>query len=179
MKNRLRGRPLAGDPFAQLVGGGVVLFNVAGGVLNAVVVKPLFGLLAGGARRVLQKQHGFTSLLYRFAVGEFIITRFACVCQSRTVCKKGFPPWRRESFAVYLVVVGCLGGVAGDLGLDELLLDLRQTSTGGDELTDDDVLLQAGQRVDLALDGGLGQDTGGLLEGRSGQEGVGSQSWTW
>ena len=52
------------------------------------------------------------------------------------------------------MVVGCLGGVAGDLGLDELLLDLRQTSTGGDELTDDDVLLQAGQRVDLALDSG-------------------------
>ena len=74
------------------------------------------------------------------------------------------------------MVVGCLGGVAGDLGLDELLLDLRQTSTGGDELTDDDVLLQAGQRVDLALDSGLGQDTGGLLEGRSGQEGVGSQA---
>ena len=74
------------------------------------------------------------------------------------------------------MVVGCLGGVAGDLGLDELLLDLRQTSTGGDELTDDDVLLQAGQRVDLALDSGLGQDTGGLLEGRSGQEGVGSQT---
>ena len=63
---------------------------------------------------------------------------------------------------VYLVVVGCLSGVAGDLGLDELLLDLRQTSTGGDELTDDDVLLQAGQWVDLALDSGLGQDTGGL-----------------
>jgi hypothetical protein len=39
-----------------------------------VVVEPLFGLLAGGARRVLQKQHGVTSLLYRFAVGEFIIT---------------------------------------------------------------------------------------------------------
>ena len=98
------------------------------------------------------------------------------MCQSRTVCKKGFPPWRRESFAVYLVVVSSLSGVAGDLGLDELLLDLRQTSTGGDELTDDDVLLQAGQRVDLALDGGFGQDTGGLLEGCSGQEGVGSQT---
>ena len=66
--------------------------------------------------------------------------------------QKRIPAWRRESFAVYLVVVGCLGGVAGDLGLDELLLDLRQTSAGGDELTDDDVLLQAGQRVDLALD---------------------------
>ena len=65
------------------------------------------------------------------------------------------------------MVVGCLSGVAGDFGLDELFLDLRQTSTGGDELTDDDVLLQAGQRVDLALDSGLGQDTGGLLEGRS------------
>ena len=28
---------------------------------------------------------------------------------------------------------------------------LRQTGTGGDQLTDDDVLLQTGQRIDLAL----------------------------
>ena len=37
--------------------------------------------------------------------------------------------------------------------------------TGGDQLAQDDVLLQADQRIDLALDGGLGQDTVGLLEG--------------
>ena len=43
----------------------------------------------------------------------------------------------------------------------------------GDQLTDDDVLLQANQMVNLALDGGIGQDLGGLLEGCGGQEGVG------
>ena len=48
-----------------------------------------------------------------------------------------------------LVVVGGFGSVTGDLCLDQLLLDLRQTGTGGDQLTDDDVLLQTGQRVDL------------------------------
>ena len=47
-----------------------------------------------------------------------------------------------------------------------------QACAGGDELTDDDVLLQAGQRVNLALDGGFGQDTGGLLEGCGRQEGL-------
>jgi hypothetical protein len=31
-----------------------------------VVVEPLFGLLAGGARRVLQKQHAVTSLCFIF-----------------------------------------------------------------------------------------------------------------
>ena len=64
----LEGQAAAGDPFAQLVGGRVVLFNVAGGVLNAVVVKPLFGLLAGGARRVLQKQQGVTSLCFSYSL---------------------------------------------------------------------------------------------------------------
>ena len=33
----------------------------------------------------------------------------------------------------------------------QILTHLRQTGTGGDQLTDDDVLLQAGQRVNLAL----------------------------
>ena len=37
---------------------------------------------------------------------------------------------------------------------------------GRDQAADDDVLLQAFQRVDLAGDGRLGQDAGGLLEGR-------------
>ena len=32
----------------------------------------------------------------------------------------------------------------------QILTHLRQTGTGGDQLTDDDVLLQTGQRIDLA-----------------------------
>ena len=51
----------------------------------------------------------------------------------------------------YLAGRSSLSGIAGDLRLHKLLLDLRQTSAGGDELTDDDILLQAGQRVNLAL----------------------------
>ena len=34
----------------------------------------------------------------------------------------------------------------------------HQAGTGGDQLTDDDVLLQANQMVNLALDGGIGQN---------------------
>ena len=40
-----------------------------------------------------------------------------------------------------------------------------QAGTGGNQLTNDNVLLQTGQVVLLALDGSLGQDLGGLLEG--------------
>ena len=52
---------------------------------------------------------------------------------------------------------------------DDLLSEVAvggQARAGGDELTDDDVLLQADEVVDLALDGGLGQDLGRLLEDR-------------
>src|SRR6185503_2154342 len=41
-----------------------------------------------------------------------------------------------------------------------------------DQLPDDDVLLQAGQAVDLALERGVGQHLGGLLEGGRRQERV-------
>ena len=61
--------------------------------------------------------------------------------------------------------LGCDRGIALSLTVLQILTHLRQTGTGGDQLTDDDILLQAGQRVNLALDGGFGQDTGGLLEG--------------
>src|SRR5450759_3115775 len=47
-----------------------------------------------------------------------------------------------------------------------LLLVVVQPGPGRDELADDHVFLQAPQPVDLARDGGLGQDAGGLLEGR-------------
>ena len=58
----------------------------------------------------------------------------------------------------------------------QILADLRETGTSRDQLTDDNVLLQTGQRVDLALDGSFGQDTSGLLEGSGGQEGLIGQS---
>ena len=72
--------------------------------------------------------------------------------------------------------------LSGDLGVAlfltalQILTHLRETGTCGDELTDDDVLLQTGQRIDLALDGGLGQHAGGLLEGGGRQEGLVCQS---
>src|SRR5258708_472908 len=46
-----------------------------------------------------------------------------------------------------------------------LLLVVVEPRPGGDELADDDVLLQAAQPVDLARDRGLGQDARRLLEG--------------
>src|SRR5690606_29787186 len=47
--------------------------------------------------------------------------------------------------------------------------------TGGNQLADDDVFLQAQERVDLALDRGLGQHPGRLLERRGRQEAFGGQ----
>ena len=52
---------------------------------------------------------------------------------------------------------------------------LAHAGTRRDELTDNNVLLEAKQRVDLALDGSFGQDARGLLERCSGQEGLGRQ----
>src|SRR4029077_7743809 len=46
----------------------------------------------------------------------------------------------------------------------------RRTRPGWDELADDDVLLEADQVVLGAVDGGLGQHPGRLLEGGSGEE---------
>ena len=51
----------------------------------------------------------------------------------------------------------------------------HQARTGGDQLTNDDILLQALQRVYLALDGRLGQYTSGLLEGCCGHKAVGGK----
>ena len=74
------------------------------------------------------------------------------------------------------MVVSAAFGIADFLGASQLFFNLRQTGSGGDQLTDDDVLLQTGQRVNLALDGGFGQNAGGFLEGCSGQEAVGCQA---
>ena len=49
------------------------------------------------------------------------------------------------------------------------------TGTRRNQLTDDDVLLQTDQRIDPAVDRGIRQDLGGLLEGRCGQERVSGQ----
>ena len=50
------------------------------------------------------------------------------------------------------MVVSAAFGIADFLGASQLFFNLRQTGSGGDQLTDDDVLLQTGQRVNLALD---------------------------
>ena len=76
-----------------------------------------------------------------------------------------------------LLCSSCLFGsdlsVALSLTVLQILTDFRQTGTCGDQLTDNDVLLQAGQRIDLALDGGFRQHAGGLLEGCGRQEASG------
>ena len=65
--------------------------------------------------------------------------------------------------------LGALCRIITDKGNNVVLVDLvvlavaGQTRTRGDQLADDDVLLQAQQVVHLALDGGLGEDLGGLL----------------
>ena len=46
--------------------------------------------------------------------------------------------------------------VALSLTALQILADFRETGTSRDQLTDDDVLLQTSQRIDLALDGGFG-----------------------
>src|SRR6478609_2767719 len=53
--------------------------------------------------------------------------------------------------------------------LDRDVAVLRKTGSGGDELSDDDVLLEADERVALALHGRLREDAGGLLERRGRQ----------
>src|SRR3954454_17228022 len=50
-----------------------------------------------------------------------------------------------------------------------------QTRTGRDELTDDDVLLEADERVGLGVDRRVGEDPGRLLEGRRRQPRLGRQ----
>ena len=63
--------------------------------------------------------------------------------------------------------------LAGGLDLDAAVA--AQAGAGRDELADDDVLLEAGEVVDLALDGGVGEHLGGLLEGGRRQEALGGQ----
>ena len=48
-----------------------------------------------------------------------------------------------------------------------------KASTCGDEVTDDDVFFHALEEVLTSVDGGLGEDFGGFLEGCSGDEALG------
>ena len=75
----------------------------------------------------------------------------------------------RDDARLVRLLLGLLG--IGDDLLGEVTVG-GQTRAGGNELTDDDVLFQADEVGDLALDGGLGEDLGGLLEGRGRQEGI-------
>src|SRR5262249_26654129 len=87
----------------------------------------------------------------------------------KIIQRYGVPAGRAEA------VVGL--GVPGhrvDLGLRLLgrlhpdIAVLADARTGRDELTDDDVLLQADQRVAAGMDRRVGQHPSGLLEGRRG-----------
>src|SRR6185369_7982393 len=73
-----------------------------------------------------------------------------------------------------------LEGVLGaDLRLVRLDLDLAvpgETGAGGDQPAHDDVLLQAREAIDLAVDGRLGEDLRRLLEGRRGDEALGREA---
>src|SRR5215211_4408279 len=73
----------------------------------------------------------------------------------------------------YVEFVDVLRPVALD-GHGELPVT-RQAGGRGDELPDNDVLLEAGEAVHLALDGGVGKDAGRLLEGGCREEAVGGE----
>src|SRR3978361_1565871 len=59
--------------------------------------------------------------------------------------------------------------------LDRNVAVLRKAGTRRDQLSDDDVFLQAHQRVGLALHGGLRENTRGLLERRGRQPRLGCE----
>ena len=56
------------------------------------------------------------------------------------------------------------------------ILVAAHAGTRRDKLADDDVFLQAQQRIHLAFDGGVGKDAGGLLEGGGGKEALGGKA---
>ena len=59
------------------------------------------------------------------------------------------------------------------LGLVSLI---EKTIASWDKLTGDDVLFKAVERIGLVLDGRIGEDTGGFLEGSGREEGFGLES---
>src|SRR5262245_50466907 len=96
---------------------------------------------------------------------------------------------RAEALHRRTLAVACEIELLGELLLRELLdrrlrglnrLDLKravvlQASGGRDQLPDDHVLLQAHQPVALALEGGVGEHLGRLLEGGGREEGLGGE----
>ena len=72
-----------------------------------------------------------------------------------------------------------LAGLVGQshfvLVTDNERLVVAQAGTGRDEVTADDVLLHTLEVVDAAIDGGLVEDLGGLLEGGCRHEATGLQ----
>src|SRR5690606_18692831 len=82
--------------------------------------------------------------------------------------------------------VGCWCGLAvapeGGLKLRKLpprtdnnVAEVPLTGSGGNRVTDDHVLLEAVERIDLRLDGGVREHLRGLLEGRGGHERLGRE----
>ena len=83
---------------------------------------------------------------------------------------------------IVVAVEGCFGGLAGGLDsgvlfgiMDGDLGELTETGTGRDEVTTDDILFHALEVIDLAADSGFVEHLGGLLEGGSGHEGLGTE----
>ncbi len=83
------------------------------------------------------------------------------------------------SGGVFVVVEGFLRDDDGFRLLDgELALRLAvvmESGAGGDEVTHDDVFLEAAEVIDSAQGRCFGEDTGGVLERCGGDEGVGFQ----
>lgn len=80
----------AGNPLPQFFDHRFFLFDMARGVGDAMVVQPSFGLLAGGARRILQKQHNGH---FPFRLGGLRLIYYnppPCVCQCKRKCSLPF-----------------------------------------------------------------------------------------
>ncbi|KIU01557.1 hypothetical protein QU38_01015, partial [Staphylococcus aureus] len=80
---------------------------------------------------------------------------------------------RRHQRVLQRTLLDAEGGVAARRS-DTQAVHAR-AGAGGDEAADDHILLQADQRVLLALDRSLGEDAGGLLERRRRDEAAGLQ----
>ena len=78
---------------------------------------------------------------------------------------------QREFFLVHVGGAGNGGSALG--GFDHDVAVLGEAGTSGDEVTQDDVFLEAFQHIDLAQGGSLGEDAGGVLEGSGRDEGIG------
>src|ERR1700756_3677182 len=76
---------------------------------------------------------------------------------------------RSRDFSLYL------GGSLFHFWRETHVAVVLHAGPGRDEASDDDVLFQAAQVIDLAVDAGFGEHARGLLERRGGDEGVGGE----